>query len=1022
VLLLAVGAAWLGLFLRHKGLSWAVSFSAIAGFVFAGLALAGPVVKKLVRWGLGHVPGSRPDIRKVRDDLARSLRQQWADSERLHQVNDPRPLPVRWEVTQTSRDTAPAAAGTLPATSAQEPSAGACGQFDDIAAAFRGISAHRLIILGGPGAGKSILVTKLAHDLLSARRPGTLVPVIMPAISWDTGTSLSSWIARQLGRDHPGLNTVVRTATGAATPLADLVAADGVLPIIDGLDELPAPQRSQAVTQINAAGSDIPLVVTSRPDEYLAAIIAAGRPVSRAEVVELLPLQVAEVKAYLGEATAAGTAGRWDPAFDQLDAEPDGPLIQVLSTPLMIWLARTVYDSGDSTPAELADRGRLASQQAIEQHLLDRLVPAVYARSAHHPRRHGFRCTARQAERWLSFLAAHVREEGSADIAWWRLPRAARFWLPAGTAIRAALLWGLAWYLIVWAMSVFGSWRHGRYTLHSGLRAMLFGGPAGRLAWPAASKLGHAVSGSLRHWLHQELPRGASLWQSASPFFPWHSFALSELIVVLLAAFFGTTLIGEGNTGTGPWQPRILRIKPARTAGETVIAIVSLGLVDCLLIAGLLYFFAAPQRALTVTSFFSQWQTWQAMFLLSLFGLATVPQSFKAPLDVSQSLGPSVTLRRDRQADVTVTMLSGASFALVVWLWTGPVGAIAYGVYAAAATVLRLLLGSIDDVASQRYTSTRFWLACNRRLPWRLMAFLSDARTRGVLRQVGDVYQFRHPRLQECLAAKRPPRSVRLFALAGRALGGQRTLDLAVLQRHIREGWLGPDPRSPITVRRAGLAHIYHDERFATRQVNAHHRPPGGHGSPPPGYDPDSLLLDDEREVFRIRLHPAVFIAPSFGALGALFWAGVSGSLVHGAVQAVIWLAFALTLINLTYQIFKWRVSYFIVTDQRIVIAEGLLRRTVSRLALATVSDINCRRSSGGTLFGYGEFIIESAAEQQPRIINYLPYPREIYHETCDLIFADGKPDRQPDRDAIERQTGTAPGPPANDLGGQRGP
>ncbi len=39
-----------------------------------------------------------------------------------------------------------------------------------------------------------------------------------------------------------------------------------------------------------------------------------------------------------------------------------------------------------------------------------------------------------------------------------------------------------------------------------------------------------------------------------------------------------------------------------------------------------------------------------------------------------------------------------------------------------------------------------------RRLPWDTVAFLEDAYQRGVLRQAGAVYQFRHIRLQRHLA------------------------------------------------------------------------------------------------------------------------------------------------------------------------------------------------------------------------------------------------------------------------------
>ncbi|MFC5103265.1 hypothetical protein [Kibdelosporangium philippinense] len=44
------------------------------------------------------------------------------------------------------------------------------------------------------------------------------------------------------------------------------------------------------------------------------------------------------------------------------------------------------------------------------------------------------------------------------------------------------------------------------------------------------------------------------------------------------------------------------------------------------------------------------------------------------------------------------------------------------------------------------------WLALRGHLPWRLIPFLEDAHQRGVLRQNGGVYQFRHARLRDHLA------------------------------------------------------------------------------------------------------------------------------------------------------------------------------------------------------------------------------------------------------------------------------
>ena len=50
------------------------------------------------------------------------------------------------------------------------------------------------------------------------------------------------------------------------------------------------------------------------------------------------------------------------------------------------------------------------------------------------------------------------------------------------------------------------------------------------------------------------------------------------------------------------------------------------------------------------------------------------------------------------------------------------------------------------------YVLTIRWLAFRHRLPRPLMSFLADAHKRGLLRQAGAVYQFRHIELQHRLA------------------------------------------------------------------------------------------------------------------------------------------------------------------------------------------------------------------------------------------------------------------------------
>jgi hypothetical protein len=56
------------------------------------------------------------------------------------------------------------------------------------------------------------------------------------------------------------------------------------------------------------------------------------------------------------------------------------------------------------------------------------------------------------------------------------------------------------------------------------------------------------------------------------------------------------------------------------------------------------------------------------------------------------------------------------------------------------------------------YQVSRAWLTLGGRTPLRLNRFLRDAHRRGVLRQTGAFYEFRHTRLLDRLANGRPRR------------------------------------------------------------------------------------------------------------------------------------------------------------------------------------------------------------------------------------------------------------------------
>ncbi|MFK3979327.1 hypothetical protein ACI2K4_02985 [Micromonospora sp. NPDC050397] len=105
--------------------------------------------------------------------------------------------------------------------------------------------------------------------------------------------------------------------------------------------------------------------------------------------------------------------------------------------------------------------------------------------------------------------------------------------------------------------------------------------------------------------------------------------------------------------------------------------------------------------------------------------------------------------------------LFGLMVALALWaaveLLQGLVGPLTFGLGAAlAAGVVVALGGGLGVVLTLTawghwVVFVRIWLPLTGRLPWAVLAFLEDAHQRGVLRQAGAVYQFRHARLHDHL-------------------------------------------------------------------------------------------------------------------------------------------------------------------------------------------------------------------------------------------------------------------------------
>lgn len=701
LLALAVCAYLSARLLASKGLSWAANVTQVASFIFTVAAALVPFVGTLLLWLRGAPPTSKLTLQEASDGLAKTLARQWAEEDIVRRTYDPYPLPVRWHSVNAVGE----------GQGSQE--------FKDIHSAFA--QAQRLVILGPAGAGKSVLAVKLVRDLLEAREPGGRIPVLLPAATWTNDAALTDWIIEQLVKSQPSLDVRVRTSEGTV-PLAQALADGGVIPVIDGLDELPVERRAAVITEINAYGSEYPLVLTSRPEEYGTA--TAARPVSRAVVVELQTLRVNEVKTYLTDATSA-PRNRWQGVFSLIDSEPDGVLATVLTNPLMIWLTRTVYEAADTNPGELLDNSRFPDSVSVESHLIAGFVPAAYSGRPRRSARHEFRCKPEHATRWLGFIADGLSRRAEQDIAWWRLSSAEPLLLALSMAFRAAAYALIYWQIIVWALGRRGYWHNGVYAGRGHFEDLLLDGPLGQAVRPPLHQVLNGVFTGASSQIDSAL-------RTVSQF--------GQVRIACLAAAVGLVF---GWLELDTPLPRKLVL-----TRSTLWAILSPVTWFPVLILVMWY---SQDRHVSPAGFLHTLPGRAALIWLGLATVSRITRSLKKPVEVTATLDPVLMIRADRNSYLT-RIATLASYCGATWLWSGGVFAFADGAASLASIGIVLLFGSTSGGAWPRYLDARLRLGVRGRMPWRMMSFLSDAHRRGVLRQSGATYQFRHIRLQERLA------------------------------------------------------------------------------------------------------------------------------------------------------------------------------------------------------------------------------------------------------------------------------
>ena len=281
-----------------------------------------------------------------------------------------------------------------------------------------------LLILGEPGAGKTITLLQLARELIARSEQSVdhLIPVVFNLSTWSNKfSSIDDWLVADL-------NTKYQIPQAIAHPW---ITQQQLLLLLDGLDEVRVEHRETCVTALNQFqqkhGTE--MVVCSRIKDYEA--LSQRLALQQAIYLRsLLPSQI-------------------DPYLNQLKADliglrrllvNDAALQELARSPLMLNILVLAYEGID--PQSLPKMSVEAHRQRLFSTYVDRMLKRRGAEGHY---------SSAQTMRWLSWLAQQLVTSSQTifliewlDRSWLRTA-----WQRGLYIILSSLIVGLAFGLVV---------------------------------------------------------------------------------------------------------------------------------------------------------------------------------------------------------------------------------------------------------------------------------------------------------------------------------------------------------------------------------------------------------------------------------------------------------------------------------------------------------------------------------------------------------------------------------------------
>ncbi len=246
-------------------------------------------------------------------------------------------------------------------------------------------TAGMLLILGAPGAGKTMTVLELAQQLINrANNNSAPIPIWLNLSSWKDDKTIADWLVAKVSNGIPKLPKHI---------VQRWLSERQLLPLLDGLDELESTRQEKCIQEINkflkSEYRPRHLVVCCRLKEYQ----LLQTKLDLKEAICLQSLSEKQIEHYLKKISFP------EEIWHNIQAQPE--LLDLVKTPLFLRILTLAYPT-----IVFQEWQRLKSSKeclhylfnAYIKHMLKREIKKLWYQKAKEPRQE-------QTLKWLSWLA-----------------------------------------------------------------------------------------------------------------------------------------------------------------------------------------------------------------------------------------------------------------------------------------------------------------------------------------------------------------------------------------------------------------------------------------------------------------------------------------------------------------------------------------------------------------------------------------------------------------------------------------